>query len=66
MRTQRDLVDKLFDDGFKCTQATISRDIAVMGLEKVPEGFDAEDGVYAGGAFHPCVAGPDAKGEALG
>jgi mannose-1-phosphate guanylyltransferase len=34
--------------------------------ERVPDGFEGEDGVYAGGAFHPCVAGPDAKSEALG
>jgi NDP-sugar pyrophosphorylase family protein len=34
--------------------------------EKVPDGFVGADGVYAGGSFHPCVAGPDAKGEALG
>jgi NDP-sugar pyrophosphorylase family protein len=34
--------------------------------EKVPEGFEGKNGVYAGGAFHPCVARPDTKGEALG
>ena len=34
--------------------------------EKVPDGFKGADGVYAGGAFHSCVARPDARGEALG
>jgi len=34
--------------------------------EKVPDGFEGADGVYAGGAFHPCVTEPDPKGEALG
>jgi NDP-sugar pyrophosphorylase family protein len=28
--------------------------------ERVPDGFEGEDGVYAGGAFHPCVATRDA------
>jgi transcriptional regulator of arginine metabolism len=38
IRTQRDLVDRLRDAGFVCTQATVSRDIAEMGLRKLPEG----------------------------
>ena len=38
VRTQRDLVDHLEAQGFACTQATVSRDIADMGLRKVPEG----------------------------
>jgi len=38
VRTQRDLVDALVARGFKCTQATVSRDIADMGLHKLPEG----------------------------
>ena len=38
VRTQRALVDKLLERGFKCTQATVSRDIADMGLRKLPEG----------------------------
>ena len=38
VRTQRDLVDALHDDGFTCTQATVSRDIADMGVVKLPEG----------------------------
>jgi len=38
VRTQRDLVDFLKADGFSCTQATVSRDIADMGLRKVPDG----------------------------
>jgi transcriptional regulator of arginine metabolism len=38
VRTQRDLVDHLKAEGFMCTQATVSRDIADMGLRKLPEG----------------------------
>jgi transcriptional regulator of arginine metabolism len=38
VRTQRDLVDHLKKQGFTCTQATVSRDIADMGLRKLPEG----------------------------
>lgn len=38
VRTQRDLVARLKDEGFVCTQATVSRDIADMGLEKLAEG----------------------------
>ena len=38
IRTQRDLVDELKKRGFVCTQATVSRDIADMGLRKLPEG----------------------------
>jgi transcriptional regulator of arginine metabolism len=38
VRTQRDLVDRLLQHGFDCTQATVSRDIADMGLRKLPEG----------------------------
>jgi len=38
VRTQRDLVDRLEQHGFTCTQATVSRDIADMGLRKLPEG----------------------------
>jgi transcriptional regulator of arginine metabolism len=38
VRTQRDLVDRLKAAGFACTQATVSRDIADMGLRKLPEG----------------------------
>jgi transcriptional regulator of arginine metabolism len=38
VRTQRELVDRLKRHGFSCTQATVSRDIAVMGLRKLPEG----------------------------
>ena len=39
IRTQRDLVDALLNYGFKCTQATVSRDINDMGLEKVSGGI---------------------------
>lgn len=38
VRTQRMLVDELKACGFDCTQATVSRDIADMGLRKLPEG----------------------------
>ncbi|MDY4040807.1 MAG: ArgR family transcriptional regulator [Collinsella sp.] len=38
VRTQRMLVDELKECGFNCTQATVSRDIADMGLRKLPEG----------------------------
>lgn len=38
IKTQRDLVAALDAEGYNCTQATISRDIADMGLRKLPEG----------------------------
>ncbi|WP_417046847.1 arginine repressor [Enorma massiliensis] len=38
VRAQRMLVDELKTFGFDCTQATVSRDIADMGLRKLPEG----------------------------
>lgn len=38
VRTQRMLVEELKEYGFECTQATVSRDIADMGLQKLPEG----------------------------
>ena len=38
VRTQRMLVEELKAAGFDCTQATVSRDIADMGLKKLPEG----------------------------
>lgn len=39
VRTQRDLVVELRNAGYSCTQATVSRDIADMGLRKLPEGL---------------------------
>ena len=39
VRTQRALVDELKALGYSCTQATGSRDIADMGLRKLPEGI---------------------------
>ncbi|MCH3942342.1 MAG: ArgR family transcriptional regulator [Atopobiaceae bacterium] len=39
IRTQRALVEELAASGFACTQATVSRDIADMGLRKLPEGI---------------------------
>lgn len=38
IRTQRALVEELHALGFSCTQATVSRDIADMGLCKLSEG----------------------------
>ena len=38
IRTQRALVDELRTLGFSCTQATVSRDVADMGLCKLAEG----------------------------
>src|SRR5512140_135068 len=38
IRTQRELVDRLKEQGFVCTQATVSRDVTEMGLRKLPEG----------------------------
>ena len=39
IKTQRALVDELQALGFNCTQATVSRDIADMGLRKLNEGM---------------------------
>lgn len=39
VRTQRVLGDELRAMGFDCTQATVSRDIADMGVRKLPEGI---------------------------
>lgn len=39
IRTQEALVDQLQALGFNCTQATVSRDIADMGLRKLQEGI---------------------------
>ena len=39
IHTQRDLVSELRLEGYGCTQATVSRDIAEMGLRKLPEGI---------------------------
>lgn len=36
--TQRDLADALHEQGFSCTQATVSRDITEMNLHKLPDG----------------------------
>lgn len=38
VRTQRTLVDELKAYGYECTQATVSRDISEMGLQKLPGG----------------------------
>lgn len=39
IKTQRDLVEQLKAEGYDCTQATVSRDIAGMGLAKSREGY---------------------------
>lgn len=39
IRTQRSLVDELQAIGYNCTQATVSRDIADMGLRKLSDGI---------------------------
>ena len=39
VRTQREIVERLAERGFICTQATASRDIAELGLCKSPEGY---------------------------
>ena len=39
VKTQRDLVEQLREEGYDCTQATVSRDIAGMGLAKSREGY---------------------------
>ena len=38
VKTQRDLAERLREQGFTCTQATVSRDIVEMGLQKAPDG----------------------------
>ncbi|MBM6774250.1 arginine repressor [Olsenella profusa] len=38
VKTQRALVDELRALGYSCTQATVSRDVADMGLTKLPDG----------------------------
>lgn len=39
IKTQRDLVERLRAEGYDCTQATVSRDIAGMGLAKSRDGY---------------------------
>ena len=39
IKTQRDLVEQLRSEGYDCTQATVSRDIAGMGLAKSRDGY---------------------------
>ncbi len=40
IRTQEELAQRLLEEGFNVTQATISRDIKEMGLVKLPGGDD--------------------------
>ena len=39
VRTQREIVERLHEAGFVCTQATVSRDVTEMGLRKLPDGL---------------------------
>lgn len=39
IKTQAALVEELHSQDYACTQATVSRDIADMGLRKLPEGI---------------------------
>lgn len=39
IRTQRELVEALAQRGLECTQATVSRDVAEIGLQKRSDGF---------------------------
>ncbi|MDR1775694.1 MAG: ArgR family transcriptional regulator [Actinomycetes bacterium] len=39
IRTQHELVTALHEQGYHCTQATVSRDIGEMKLKKLPEGI---------------------------
>lgn len=41
IRTQKELVERLQAQGYDCTQATVSRDIAEMGFVKSERGFYA-------------------------
>jgi transcriptional regulator of arginine metabolism len=38
VKTQRELVESLREEGYDCTQATVSRDITDMGLRKLGDG----------------------------
>ena len=38
VRTQRELVELLAEQGFDCTQATVSRDVMELGIVKAPDG----------------------------
>jgi transcriptional regulator of arginine metabolism len=57
IRTQQELASALRDRGFRTTQATISRDVAELGLIKVPR-----DGVQAY-ALPPRLVEAEATGE---
>ena len=39
VHTQRELVDRLRELGYRCTQATVSRDIGELGLKKLSDGI---------------------------
>ncbi|ADY56179.1 transcriptional regulator, ArgR family [Syntrophobotulus glycolicus DSM 8271] len=52
IRTQEELAERLTQEGFQVTQATISRDIKEMGLVKIP--INNEDYRYSvSGEVHP-------------
>ncbi|KUO58890.1 MAG: ArgR family transcriptional regulator [Gracilibacter sp. BRH_c7a] len=52
IRTQQELAQRLLEEGYDVTQATISRDIKEMGLIKVP-GVDDEYRYALRGESHP-------------
>jgi transcriptional regulator of arginine metabolism len=61
VRSQRELVDALTDQGFDVTQATVSRDITELGLLKVPR---ADGHVYVAPEDMAAPAAPNGQGPA--
>jgi len=53
IRTQEELAEKLINEGFTVTQATISRDIKEMGLVKILGPDDEYRYALQGGESHP-------------
>ena len=56
--SQQELATRLTDHGFSVTQATVSRDIADLGLVKVPR---ADRHVYVAGPGRRLAAAPDLR-----
>ena len=63
--SQRELVDALIDAGFEVTQATVSRDIAELGLLKAPRAdghaYVTPETVAGTGATAPARPDPDER-----
>jgi transcriptional regulator of arginine metabolism len=61
--SQRELVDALTEAGFEVTQATVSRDIAELGLLKAPraDGHAYVSPEAVGGTGAPLRTGPDER-----